>query len=70
MRCKQCGEAFSKTEPFDIWELKRQYVQPSTDTPAAHVHTEDAGVFCSRTCVKDYLRTGDKSGVFDLRKPT
>jgi hypothetical protein len=70
MRCKQCGEAFSKTEPYDIWELKRQFVQHDQSGVTAHVHTEDAGVFCSRTCVKDYLRTGDKSGVFDLRKPT
>jgi hypothetical protein len=70
MRCKQCGEAFSKTEAYDIWELKRQFVQHDQGGITTHVHTEDAGVFCSRTCVKDYLRTGDKSGVFDLRRPT
>jgi hypothetical protein len=70
MRCKQCGNAFSKTESYDLWQLTRQFVQPDANSPAIHAHAEDAGVFCSRTCVKDYLRTGDKSGIFDIRKPT
>jgi hypothetical protein len=70
MRCKQCGEGFSKTESYDVWELKRQYVQPDPSALTAHVHVEDAGLFCSRTCLKDYLRHGDRSGVFDMRKPT
>jgi len=70
MRCKQCGAPFSKTEPYDVFELKRQYVQPDQGGQSWHVHLEDAGVFCSRTCLKDFLRSGDKSGVFDLRKPS
>jgi hypothetical protein len=70
MRCKQCGDAFSKTEPYDLWELKRQYVQHTAGGVGSNVHTEDAGVFCSRTCLKDYLRTGEKSGIFNVPKPT
>ena len=35
----------------------------------SRIKVEDAGVFCSRTCLKDFLRSGDKSGMFDLRKP-
>jgi hypothetical protein len=66
MRCKQCGDAFSKTEPHDLWELKRQYIQHTPSGVGANVHTEDAGVFCSRTCLREYLRTGEKSGIFDL----
>jgi hypothetical protein len=27
---------------------------------------EDSGLFCSRKCLGDYLRSGERSGVFDL----
>jgi hypothetical protein len=29
---------------------------------------EDAGVFCSRNCMREHLGVGDKSGVFNVRK--
>lgn len=66
MRCKQCGEPFPKAQSYDVWEVRRQHVEPDQGGLTAHVHVEDAGVFCSRACLKDYLRSGDKSGMFDL----
>ena len=40
----------------------------------SNVNMEDAGVFCSRKCLTDYLKVGDHSGMFDLgarrRDPT
>jgi hypothetical protein len=66
MRCKQCHESFPINKPYDMWEVRRQFVEPDASAEAKHVHLEDAGVFCSRQCVKEYLRAGDKSGVFDL----
>jgi hypothetical protein len=68
MRCKQCGEPFSKTDSFEIWEIKRQYVRPDPNGPTATVHLEDAGAFCSRNCMRDYLGPGDRSGVFNIRE--
>ncbi len=68
MRCKQCGEPFSKVESYDAWEVKRQFVQPNPDGSGAHVHLEDAGVFCSRNCLADYVKSGDKSGVFNVKR--
>ncbi len=59
---------FSKTEPFEIWEMKRQYVRPDPSGPTGTVHLEDAGAFCSRNCMRDYLGPGDRSGVFNIRK--
>ena len=67
MRCKTCGEPFPKGKSYDVWEIKRQYVEPDQTGESAHVHVEDAGVFCSRSCVKEYLRSGDRSGVFGLK---
>jgi hypothetical protein len=70
MRCKQCGEPFSKTDAHELWEMRRQYVRPNPDGTTSNVHLEDAGSFCSRNCLRDYLGPGDRSGVFNLRKPT
>jgi hypothetical protein len=69
MRCKQCGEPFSKTEAYDVYEMRRQYVQPEQGGQSWHVHLEDAGVFCSRNCLRDHLRSGDRSGVFAPKPP-
>lgn len=68
MRCKQCGEAFPKNEAYDVWEIRRQFIQPDQAGDRSNVHMEDAGIFCSRNCLKDYLRGGDKSGIFDLKR--
>jgi hypothetical protein len=69
MQCKQCGEAFPKAEPHDIWELRRQYVAPQREGEGRQLYLEDAGVFCSRNCVREYLGAGNKSGIFNLKKP-
>jgi hypothetical protein len=70
MQCKQCGEALSKNEAHDIWELRRQYVAPvQREGESRQMYLEDAGVFCSRNCLRDYLGAGNKSGIFSLKKP-
>ncbi len=66
MRCKQCSESFPKGKAHDRWELKRQSVEPEHGGETSHVHLQDAGVFCSRNCLQNYLRSGDRSGIFDL----
>jgi hypothetical protein len=67
MRCKQCAESFPKGQPFDMWEVRRMHVAPvDADSLATNVNMEDAGVFCSRKCLADYLKAGDRSGMFDL----
>ena len=67
MRCKQCGEGFPKGQSYNIWELKRQEVTPAdAQGLTSNFNTEDAGVFCSRDCLTNYLKSGNKSGVFDL----
>ncbi len=67
MRCKQCAESFPKGQPYDMWEVRRQHVSPvDVDSLTTTVNMEDAGVFCSRKCLSDYLTAGDRSGVFDL----
>ena len=67
MRCKQCAEAFPKGQPYDMWEVRRQHVSPlDQESVTSNVNMEDAGVFCSRKCLTDYLKAGDRSGVFDL----
>jgi hypothetical protein len=48
--------------------MRKQYVEPDQAGQGAHVHMEDAGVFCSRNCMRDHLGVGDKSGVFNVRK--
>jgi len=70
MQCKQCGEAFSGTEAHDIWELRRQYVAPYKEGESRKLYLEDAGVFCSRGCIREYLGGGNKSGIFNLKKPS
>jgi hypothetical protein len=67
MRCKQCAESFPKNQPFDMFELRRHKLLPADSDGMLHTDTiEDGGIFCSRKCVGDYLKSGDKSGVFDL----
>ena len=66
MQCKQCGESFPKNQPFDTFELRRHKMFPSEDGMTHGDQLEDAGVFCSRKCTGDYLKSHDKSGVFDL----
>jgi hypothetical protein len=67
MRCKQCAETFPKNQPFDMFELRRNKVLPAdAEALTSSVHLEDAGLFCSRKCLGDYLKAGDRSGVFDL----
>jgi len=67
MRCKQCGESFPKNQPYDVFELRRHKMVPADSDGMTHSdQMQDAGVFCSRKCVGDYLKSGDKSGVFDL----
>jgi hypothetical protein len=39
---------------------------PSDDGMTHSDQIEDAGVFCSRKCLGDYLKSDDQSGVFDL----
>lgn len=67
MRCKQCAESFPKGQPYDMWEVRRQHVAPGdAEGLTSNIHMEDAGLFCSRKCLTDYLKAGDRSGVFDL----
>ena len=67
MRCKQCAESFPKGQPYDMWEVRRMHVSPiDADSLTTNVNMEDAGLFCSRKCLIDYLKVGDRSGVFDL----
>ena len=72
MRCKQCGEGFPKGQQFTVFELRRNVVLPiDNDSQTTNVMQEDSGTFCSRKCIGDYLKAGDRSGVFDLggKKP-
>ncbi len=47
--------------------MRRQHVTPiDAESLTANVQMEDAGIFCSRKCLTDYLKAGDRSGVFDL----
>ena len=67
MRCKNCGEPFPVGKAYDLFELRRSHILPTdADAFTSTVHMEDAGVFCSRKCISDYLKSGDKSGLFDL----
>jgi hypothetical protein len=55
-----------------MWQFRRQYVEPGagTDTggESSHVHVEDAGVFCSRECLRGYLAGTDQSGIFNVKR--
>lgn len=67
MQCKQCREAFPKNQPFDLFELRRHKLMPADSDGMTHTSVlEDAGMFCSRKCLGDYLRSGEKSGIFEL----
>ena len=68
MVCKQCQEPFPKGNAYDLWQFKRQYVEPSKEDDSTNVHLQDAGVFCSRECLRGYLSGTDQSGIFNLRK--
>ena len=69
MRCKQCGAGFPTKQPFDLFELRRHKLLPADSDNLTHADViEDAGTFCSRKCLADYLKVGgDQSGVFDLK---
>jgi hypothetical protein len=50
-----------------MFELRRNKVLPAdAEAMTSSVHLEDAGLFCSRKCLSDYLKAGDRSGLFDL----
>ncbi len=67
MRCKQCSESFPKNQPFDLFEMRRHKLLPADPDGMTHTSiVEDGGMFCSRKCLGDYLRSGDKWGMFDL----
>ena len=67
MTCKQCGESFPKNQPYDAFELRRHKMLPADSDGMTHSDQfVDAGLFCSRKCIGDYLKSDDRSGVFDL----
>ena len=67
MRCKKCGESFQREQPFDVYEFRRHKLLPADGDGIIHADTvEDAGAFCSKKCLGDYLSSQDKSGVFNL----
>ena len=67
MQCKQCGESFPRNQPYDVFELRRHKMLPADSDGMTHSdQLEDAGVFCSRKCLADYVRSAEQSGVFDL----
>jgi hypothetical protein len=57
-----------------MWQFRRQYVEPTGNMEsageAANVHVEDAGIFCSRECLRGYLAGTDQSGIFNLKRVT
>lgn len=67
MRCKKCGESFPAKGPFGVFEFRRHKLLPADSEGMTTTDTlEDAGAFCSRKCLADYLSSQDKSGVFNL----
>ena len=69
MRCKKCGESFESMKPFAVYEFRRHKLLPADSGGIIHTDTvEEAGTFCSRKCLSDYLSSQDKSGVFNLSK--
>ncbi|MHB8928915.1 MAG: hypothetical protein ACYC9Q_14955 [Bacillota bacterium] len=59
--CKNCGKPiYGGSNMAEIVEL-RVKVWDSDPNPAApvQVHTTDAGVFCSRKCLAEYLQKGE-----------
>ena len=66
-QCKKCGESFPSNQPFDVFELRRHKMLPAdSDGMTYSDQLEDAGLFCSRKCLADYLQSREQSGVFDL----
>ena len=66
-QCKQCGESFPNGLSYDVFELRRHKMIPVDPEGITHSdHLEDAGVFCSRKCLGDYVRSTEQSGIFDL----
>jgi hypothetical protein len=52
-----------------MWQFRRQRVEPTAGgdhSEASVVHVEDAGVFCSRECLRGYLSGTDQSGILGL----
>ena len=69
MRCKKCGESFPDKKPFEVYEFRRHKLLPADGVGIIHTDThEEAGTFCSRKCLTDYLSSQDVSGVFNLSK--
>jgi hypothetical protein len=69
MRCKKCGESFETRKPFEVYEFRRHKLLPADGEGIVHTNAvEEAGTFCSRKCLTDYLSSQDKSGVFNLSK--
>lgn len=67
MICKQCAESFPSNQPYDVFELRRHKMLPADIDGLTHSdQLEDAGVFCSRKCLADYIRATEQSGIFDL----
>ena len=67
LQCKKCGESFETTKPFDLFEFRRHKLLPADSEGMTHTDTvEEAGAFCSRKCLSDYLASKDVSGVFNL----
>ena len=53
--CKHCRLAFGLNYRVSVWELRHSTFE-STPDGTGRVSYEDAGVFCSRACILDYLR--------------
>jgi len=69
MFCKHCGEAFPRNHAFDVWSIRKERVVPAdTEGVVNNVLLEDAGIFCSRKCIFDYLKPAERSGVFASRQ--
>ncbi len=67
MRCKKCAESFIQSSPYEVYEFRRHKLLPADGEGILHTDTiEEAGTFCSRKCLSDYLASHDKSGVFNL----
>jgi len=65
MHCKQCGEAFPRNQKYDMWSLRKDHVMPmDAEGLVNSVQLEDAGIFCCRKCIFDYLKPSERSGVF------
>jgi len=68
LECKKCGDSFETKQPFDLFEFRRHKLLPDSEGMSHTDAIEEAGVFCSRKCLSDYLSSKDVSGVFNLSK--